>query len=84
MLFRVQSAAVFGIKALPFSVEVDLNTGQKLSLMTVGLPDTAVRESRKRVEAALRNCGIAGNRRSLHFVGRSFFPAVSGRRGRSV
>jgi magnesium chelatase family protein len=58
MLFRVQSAAVFGIKAYPISVEVDLSSGQKLNLMTVGLPDTAVRESSERVKAALRNCGF--------------------------
>ncbi|MBZ5499219.1 MAG: YifB family Mg chelatase-like AAA ATPase [Acidobacteriia bacterium] len=57
MLFRVQSAAVFGITAYPISVEVDLSSGQKLNLMTVGLPDTAVRESSERVKAALRNCG---------------------------
>ena len=57
MLYRVQSAAVFGIKAYPISVEVDLSTGQKLNMMTVGLPDTAVRESSERVKAALRNCG---------------------------
>ncbi len=57
MLFRVQSAAVFGIKAYPVAVEVDLSSGQKLNLMTVGLPDTAVRESSERVKAALRNCG---------------------------
>jgi magnesium chelatase family protein len=57
MLFRVQSAAVFGIKAYPVSVEVDLSTGRKLDLMTVGLPDTAVRESSERVKSALRNCG---------------------------
>src|SRR6185369_5045800 len=57
MLFRVHSAAVFGIKAYPIAVEVDLSTGQKLNLMTVGLPDTAVRESSERVKAALRNCG---------------------------
>ncbi len=56
-MFRVQSAAVFGIKAYPISVEVDLSSGQKLNLMTVGLPDTAVRESSERVKAALRNCG---------------------------
>src|SRR3989442_91751 len=38
-------------------VEVDLSSGEKLALMTVGLPDTAVRESSERVKAALRNCG---------------------------
>ena len=36
MLFRVQSAAVYGITAYPISVEVDLSSGQKLNLMTVG------------------------------------------------
>jgi magnesium chelatase family protein len=59
MLFRVQSAAVFGIKAYPICVEVDLSSGQRLNLMTVGLPDTAVRESSERVKAALRNCGFS-------------------------
>ncbi len=57
MLYRVQSAAVFGIRAYPISVEVDLSGGEKLNMMTVGLPDTAVRESSQRVRAALRNCG---------------------------
>jgi magnesium chelatase family protein len=57
MLFRVQSAAVFGIKANPVSVEVDLSSGERLDFLTVGLPDTAVRESGERVRAALRNCG---------------------------
>jgi magnesium chelatase family protein len=57
MLYRVQSAAVFGIKAHLISVEVDLSLGRKLNFMTVGLPDTAVRESSERVKAALRNCG---------------------------
>jgi hypothetical protein len=37
MLFRVQSAAVFGITAYPISVEVDLSSGQKLKLMTEGV-----------------------------------------------
>jgi magnesium chelatase family protein len=59
MLFRVQSAAVFGIKAYPISVEVDLSLGEKLNLMTVGLPDAAVRESSERVKAAMRNCGYS-------------------------
>jgi magnesium chelatase family protein len=58
MLFRVYSAAVFGIKAYPVYVEVDLSSGQKLDLKTVGLPDTTVRESSERVKAALRNCGF--------------------------
>ncbi len=57
MLFRVYSAATFGIKAYPVSVEVDLSSGQKLDLKMVGLPDTAVRESSERIRSALRHCG---------------------------
>ncbi|MBN2242272.1 MAG: YifB family Mg chelatase-like AAA ATPase [Acidobacteria bacterium] len=57
MLYRVYSAAVFGIQAHLVSVEVDLSSGQKLDLKMVGLPDTAVRESSERIHAALRNCG---------------------------
>jgi magnesium chelatase family protein len=58
MLFRVQSAAVFGIRAYPINVEVDLSGGDRLKLLTVGLPDAAVRESSQRVKSALRNCGF--------------------------
>jgi magnesium chelatase family protein len=58
MLFRVYSAAVFGIRAYPVSVEVDLSYGETLKLMMVGLPDTAVRESRERIKSALRNSGF--------------------------
>jgi magnesium chelatase family protein len=58
ILFRVHSAAVAGIHAYPITVEVDLSSGEKLNLTTVGLPDTAVRESSERVKAALRNCGF--------------------------
>ena len=59
MLFRVHSAAVLGIHSFPITVEVDVSTGQKLKLKTVGLPDPAVRESKERVTAALRNCGYS-------------------------
>jgi magnesium chelatase family protein len=59
MLFRVYSAAVFGIRAFPVSVEVDLSSGRKLNLKMVGLPDTAVRESSERIHAAIRNCGFS-------------------------
>jgi magnesium chelatase family protein len=65
MLFRVQSAAVFGIEAHPVAVEVDLSSGEKLELRTVGLPDTAVRESRERVKSALRNSGYRLPRRRI-------------------
>src|SRR5713226_7419577 len=57
MLARVRSAAVFGIEAADVSVEVDLAPGLP-SFTTVGLPDSAVRESRDRVRAAIRNAGF--------------------------
>src|SRR5213079_3610796 len=40
-------------------VEVDVGARQldKENFQTVGLPDAAVRESRERIKAALRNCG---------------------------
>ena len=59
MLFKTQSAAVYGIDANIIEVEVDIGTRvlDKENFSTVGLPDTAVRESRQRVKAALKNCG---------------------------
>src|SRR5215510_8390789 len=59
MLYRTLSAAVYGIDANIIEVEVDVS-GIKCDedhFHTVGLPDAAVRESRDRVRAALRNCG---------------------------
>jgi magnesium chelatase family protein len=59
MLFKTQSAAVYGIDANVIEVEVDVSTRQsdKDNFQTVGLPDTAVRESKQRIRAALKNCG---------------------------
>ena len=52
------SASVFGIEAFLVEVEVDLNPGRnETHFTTVGLPDTAVKESSDRIRAALRNCG---------------------------
>lgn len=46
-----------GIDALSVEVEVE-TTGGLFMMSVVGLPDTAVKESRERVRAALRNVGI--------------------------
>ena len=51
MLYKTLSAAVYGIDANIIQVELDC------SGFHVGLPDAAVRESRDRVRAALKNCG---------------------------
>src|SRR5438270_1423116 len=59
MLFRTLSAAVYGIDANLIDVEVDVGEyrSEKENFMTVGLPDAAVRESKQRIQAALKNCG---------------------------
>jgi magnesium chelatase family protein len=58
MFTRIQSAAIQGVDALTVLVEVDLARGLP-GFMMVGLPDQAIRESRDRVKAALKNNGFA-------------------------
>ena len=59
-MFKILSAAVYGIDAYRVEVEVDLNPARSdWNFTTVGLPDAAVKESRDRVRSALRNCGYA-------------------------
>ncbi|MGB6482011.1 MAG: YifB family Mg chelatase-like AAA ATPase [Candidatus Acidiferrales bacterium] len=58
MLFKTHSAAVYGIEAYLVEVEVDVGPGQPGNFNVVGLPDIAVKESRERVKAALKNCGF--------------------------
>ena len=59
MLYKTLSAAVYGIDASIIEVEVDVSGIETMEdhFHTVGLPDAAVRESRDRVRAALKNCG---------------------------
>ncbi len=56
MLASIKSCTVMGIDGLPIEVEVDVVPGLPM-FATVGLPDGAVRESRERVRAAIKNCG---------------------------
>jgi magnesium chelatase family protein len=54
MLARVYSSATLGVDA--YTVEVEADIQQQLpSYITVGLPDGAVRESKERVTAAIKN-----------------------------
>ena len=58
-LFKTRSAALCGIDAHPVDVEVDLfRSGMARDFMLVGMPDTAVRESRERIKSALMNSGF--------------------------
>ncbi|MDY7018896.1 MAG: YifB family Mg chelatase-like AAA ATPase, partial [Chloroflexota bacterium] len=56
MLAKVVSCAVVGLDGAIIEVEVDISQGLP-SFTIVGLPDTAVQESRERVRAAIRNSG---------------------------
>jgi len=57
MLAKVLSSAVLGVDAYTVEVEVDIALGLP-AFNTVGLPDVAVKESRDRVKAAIKNCGF--------------------------
>jgi magnesium chelatase family protein len=65
-LFRTRSAAVFGIDAHLIDVEVDMYSGGNArDFITVGMPDTAVRESRERIKSALLNSGFGYPNKSV-------------------
>src|SRR5271154_5069932 len=58
-LFKTRSAAVYGIDAHLIDVEVDMfSSGSPRDSVMVGMPDTAVRESRERIKTALINSGF--------------------------
>jgi len=57
MLSKIISCATFGIEGYLVDVEVDLSTGLP-GFTTVGLPDNAVKESKDRVFAAIKNAGF--------------------------
>jgi magnesium chelatase family protein len=56
MLAKINSAALYGIDALRVEVEIDLASGLP-QLSTVGLAEGAVKESKDRIRAAVKNCG---------------------------
>ena len=64
MLSRVFSCAVIGLEGVVVEVEVDTTNGLP-GMDIVGLPDAAVKESRERVQAAIKNAGLAYPRKRL-------------------
>jgi magnesium chelatase family protein len=56
VLAKVLSTAVIGVDAYRVEVEVDIANGLP-AFVTVGLPETAVKESKERVRAAIKNSG---------------------------
>lgn len=57
MFSRLKSVGLFGIESYMIEVEADVSTGLP-AFDIVGLPDTAVKESRDRVRAAVKNSGF--------------------------
>jgi len=57
MLAKVLSFGLLGIEAYPVEIEVDVTAGLP-AVTLVGLPDSAIRESKERVKAAIKNCGF--------------------------
>ncbi len=63
---KVLSAATVGLDGEVVDVEVDVLAGGLHSFTIVGLPDTAIKESRDRVGAAIKNAGM----KPVHQCGR--------------
>lgn len=57
MFARVISSSVTGVEAFPVEIEVNTAKSQQPKIVVVGLPDTAVKESRDRVITAISNSG---------------------------
>lgn len=58
MFCSVKSFGISGVSCYGVTVETDLSGGLP-AFDIVGLPDTAVKESRERVRAAIKNCGFS-------------------------
>lgn len=54
---KIFSATTIGVDAHSVEVEVDLSLGL-VQFYIVGLPDTAIKESSKRIQTALKNSGV--------------------------
>ena len=63
MLVKVYGAAVYGIDAIQVTIEVVVENG--ISYCIVGLPDTAVKESHQRVQAAMKQSALDFPRRKV-------------------
>jgi magnesium chelatase family protein len=65
MLSKTLSASIIGIDAYIVDVEVDITSRGLPHFSMVGLPDAAVKESKDRVRAALKNTGFHFPRKQI-------------------
>lgn len=63
MLVKTIGCALFGIDAISVTIEVNIDKG--IQFFLVGLPDSAVKESHQRIEAALTNLGFSYPRKKI-------------------
>ena len=56
MLAKVYSYGISGLEVYPVTIEVDVANGLP-SMVIVGLPDNAIKESKERVRSAIKNSG---------------------------
>jgi magnesium chelatase family protein len=68
MLVKTFGSAIIGVDAITITVEVNIENGMSFNL--VGLPDSAVKESQQRIDAALLNNGykIPGKRITINMA----------------
>ena len=79
MIARVQSFALSGLEGVSVTVETDISKGLPAYDM-VGLPDTAVKESKERVRSAIKNSGLEF---PVHKITVNFAPAYVRKEGSS-
>ena len=63
-LTKILSGATYGVAAYIIEIEVHIEKGFP-GFTIVGLADLAIRESRERVNAAMKNCGFTCSRRKI-------------------
>jgi len=63
MLVKTYGYAVYGIEALPITIET--NVGKGINFFLVGLPDSAVKESHQRIKAAFTNTDLNFPRKEI-------------------
>ena len=64
MLATIPSATLLGVDGCPVAVEVHIGNGLP-AFAVVGMPDTACREARDRVKAAIHSTGVAWPQRRI-------------------
>lgn len=57
MISKIKSFGINGIDGYVVDVEIDINTGLP-SYILVGLPDASIKESKERVQSAIKNSGL--------------------------